>query len=115
MMRATFASLGIFLSAQAFAWEAYEFDVTYVNVVNGSSKYCEVGMANLGPKQSGDVAICDNPTEIRIADCESQLGQAMFSLAVSGKIAERRMYHQAISQISSSPCIVQAYNLGLAP
>ena len=115
MLRKSVFIICCLCSAPCFAWEAYEFDVTYVNVVGGSGSYCEVGMTNLGAKQSSDANICDDPVEIRILNCDGAIGQSMLSIAISGKVSDKRLYHQAIAEVKNTPCIVEAYNIGLAP
>lgn len=110
MKKLLFALLISLLSSNLIAWEAYEFDVGYIKIVNDSVK---IGMTNLGTKQSDDTNICDNPVELLINDITTERGQAMLSLALSAKLSSARMYHQAIAESSSSPCVVHAYQMGI--
>ncbi len=108
-----FPLLALTLAASnSLAWEAYEFDVSYIANVNNS---CVIGMTNLGTKSANDENICDDPGEIVITDCTTESSKIKLSLALSAKMAGKRMWHQAINETSSgsSSCAVGAYNLRL--
>lgn len=101
-------------AAQAsFAWEAYEFEVSTIRAIHGSSSPCIIGMKNLGPKTANDAAICDNPSAVYIANCTTVQAQTWMALALAAKTSGRRLYHQAISEHTASPCQVNAYSLTL--
>lgn len=101
---------------QSYGWEAYEFDVSYVRVIagtSGSNGSCRIGMTNLGPKMSSDAAICDDPVELRISDCGSDIGKTMISVLLAAQTAGKRAYSQAIAEVTSSPCRVAAHQVGI--
>lgn len=101
-------------AASSNAWEAYEFEVSHISAVAGSTGACVIGMKNLGVKQANDAAICDNPTRIRIENCSSEQAQTIIALAMIAKTSGGKAYHQAISQHSASPCTVKAYYFSLS-
>jgi hypothetical protein len=108
MITRIFFLILVVISFRSAGWEAYEFDISTISVVNDT---CEIGMSNLGTKVSDDNTICDTPTSIVINNCSSPQSNLKMSVLLASKMAGKRVFHQAIAQASSAPCKVNAYRI----
>ncbi|EDN67195.1 secreted protein [Beggiatoa sp. PS] len=82
MKKVLFAAFAVFFTSSSYAWEAYEFDISYISTVNDT---CQIGMTNLGAKSSNDEKICDTPTAIFIPDCTTERAKVQMSIILAAK------------------------------
>lgn len=114
LMRLMVVPVSFFGISHLHAWEAYEFEVSYVSTVAASSgHFCVIGVKNLGPKAGEDAAICDNPVEIHVANCGSDHAQTVVALAMMAKGSNTRVMNTAVAEYSSSPCKVHSWQFRL--
>ena len=110
----TLASASLFGISHVHAWEAYEFEVSFVSTVAASSgHFCVIGVKDLGPKIGEDPAICDKPVEIHVANCGSDHAQTVVALAMMAKGSNARVMNTAVAEYSSSPCKVHSWQFRL--